>query len=134
MSKKTLRVILFGIVAGITGAFVYHYLKNCKNSSKKFDDFDDLDVSDDGDATVSEKSYITLDGAKAVVADTIDKAKGALDKASKKLHETIKENETSDEDSVEDVTEEIKSEAEESEEISEEDAEGTEEFFDDDEA
>lgn len=88
MAKKTGKVIFWGLVIGATTAGVYHYLQNKGKAAvaEEFDDFDNLEDNADG-KQAKDRNYIplNLDNAKAFVSDTIDKAKEAVAKVSRKL-------------------------------------------------
>lgn len=88
MAKKKGRAILWGLVIGATAAGVYHYLQN-KNKTATADEFDDFNNFEEAgdDTQAKERNYVplNLDNAKAFVSDTIDKAKEAVSKVSRKL-------------------------------------------------
>lgn len=143
MAKKTGKLIFWGLVIGGAAAGVYHYLQNKDKAAECYDEFDDFDnfedVSDNSDSKDRNYVPLNLDSAKAFVNDTLDKAKEAVSKVSKKFQNAedtdvtiIDEDpapvEVTDEEDTKDNT------AEES--ISEDntsDSSTTEDFFDDDE-
>ena len=149
MAKKIGKLLFFGIAAGAAAAGVYHYLQKKDKEAEEFDDFDDLDAFDeDIKSDDKDRSYITLDTAKYLVNDTIDKAKDVISKTSKMIQEKIDEAKSTKADEDEDfdddfdeMVENIKDAApaesnapvsgNEAAEVSED---STEEFFDDDEA
>ncbi len=139
MAKKFGRLVVFGVIAGAAAAGVYHYLQTKDKAPEDFDDFDDLDnfedISDE-DKTNKGRGYITLDNAKVLVNDTIDKAKDVISKASKKIQETFEDasNKNSDNpvEEVVDAEKTAEADTDTSAAASETDAEeSTEEFFDD---
>ncbi|HOO80404.1 MAG TPA: hypothetical protein PLZ77_10965 [Lachnospiraceae bacterium] len=155
MAKKLGRIVLFGLVAGAAAAGVYHYLQNKEAKNEELDDYDDLDNFEDAPAkesTPKNRNYVSLDSCKEFVADTLDKAKDAITKVSKKLQESM-DSEQPEDDSFEILEDgEIKEmPAEDSTEVEKETAKtskkaskakeeeepivngSTEEFFDDDE-
>ncbi len=108
MAKKKGRVILWGLVIGATAAGVYHYLQN-KNKTATADEFDDFDnFEEDGDETqTKDRNYVplNLDNAKAFVSDTIDKAKEAVSKVSRKLQKEDVEDDVIIDDIFDDTNE-----------------------------
>lgn len=88
MAKKSGKVIFWGLVIGAAAAGTYHYLQNKKRAAtaEEFDDFDNFeDAADDTQAKDRHYVPLNLDDAKAFVSSTIDKAKEAVSKVSKKL-------------------------------------------------
>lgn len=88
MAKKSGKVIFWGLVIGAAAAGTYHYLQNKKKAAtaEEFDDFDNFeDAADDTQAKDRHYVPLNLDDAKAFVSSTIDKAKEAVSKVSKKL-------------------------------------------------
>lgn len=88
MAKKTGKVILWGLVIGAATAGAYHYLQNKRKAAtaEEFDDFDNFeDAVDDTQSKNRHYVPLNLDNAKAFVSDTIDKAKEAVSRVSKKL-------------------------------------------------
>ncbi len=88
MAKKSGKVIFWGLVIGAAAAGTYHYLQNKKKAAtaEEFDDFDNFeDAADDTHAKDRHYVPLNLDDAKAFVSSTIDKAKEAVSKVSKKL-------------------------------------------------
>lgn len=85
MAKKTGKVILWGLVIGAATAGAYHYFQN-KEKAATADEFDDFeDAADDTQEKSRQYIPLNLDNAKAFVSDTIDKAKEAVSKVSRKL-------------------------------------------------
>lgn len=88
MAKKTGKMLFWGLVIGAAAAGTYHYLQN-KGKAATADEFDDFDNFDDvmDDTRPKDRHYVplNLDNAKAFVSDTIDKAKEAVSRVSKKL-------------------------------------------------
>lgn len=147
MAKKTGKVIFWGLVIGAASAGVYHYLQNKGKAAvaEEFDDFDNLEDNADGKA--KDRNYIplNLDNAKAFVSDTIDKAKEAVSKVSRKLQ---KEN-TEDDVIIDDIFDDLEdpdakaaesdtghadndaSDTETSNDVSDDSTSTTEDFFDD---
>lgn len=149
MAKKTGKVILWGLVIGAAAAGVYHYLQNKEKSvtADEFDDFDNFE-NDLNQAQAKDRNYIplNLDNAKAFVSDTIDKAKEAVSKVSKKLQKEDVEDDVIIDDIFDDVNESAEnaaktgsdnegradmSNAKASDDASTEDSSTTEDFFDD---
>lgn len=151
MAKKAGKMIFWGLVIGGAAAGVYHYLQNKDKAAECYDDFDDFDNFEDVSDSSGEKdrNYVPLnfDSAKAFVNDTLDKAKEAVSKVSKKFQNAEEDNvkiidedtvpveiivEITDEEDSEDVTEDITAE-ENSSNNNSGDSSTTEDFFDDDE-
>ncbi len=115
MAKKLGRTLLFGALIGAAAVGAYHYLQSKDKDAEEFDDFDDLDDLTEDEAEAS-RNYVKLDSAKDFVTGTVEKAKDAVGKASKKIMETIDEfkaekaDNENDDDSVEDVTDTLDSE------------------------
>lgn len=88
MAKKKGKVIFWGLVIGAAAAGAYHYLQNKEKAAiaEEFDDFDNFE-DDLDDSQTKGRHYVplNLDNAKAFVSNTIDKAKEAVSKVSKKL-------------------------------------------------
>lgn len=147
MAKKAGKMIFWGLVIGGAAAGVYHYLQNKDKAAECYDDFDDFDNFEDVSDSSGEKdrNYVPLnfDSAKAFVNDTIDKAKEAVSKVSKKFQNAEEDSvkiidedtapvEITDEEDSDNITEDITAEENSSNDNSG-DSSTTEDFFDDDE-
>ena len=149
MAKKTGKMIFWGLVIGGAAAGVYHYLQNKDKAAECYDDFDDFDNFEDvsDDSGEKDRNYVPLnfDSAKAFVNDTLDKAKEAVSKVSKKF-QNAEENsvkiidedtapvEITDVEDSENIAEDITAEENPSDDSDNSaDSSTTEDFFDDDE-
>lgn len=148
MAKKTGKVIFWGLVIGAATAGVYHYLQNKEKATvaEEFDDFDNFEDNAGGSQT-KDRNYIplNLDNAKAFVSSTIDKAKEAVSKVSRKLQKEDVEDDVIIDDIFDDLdgsdtkaaetetahTDDDASNAETSDDASDDSASTTEDFFDD---
>ncbi len=92
MAKKSGKVIFWGLIIGAAAAGTYHYLQNKKKAAtaEEFDNFED--AADDTQTKDRHYVPLNLDDAKAFVSSTIDKAKEAVSKVSKKLQKEDVEN------------------------------------------
>ncbi|MDE6713930.1 MAG: hypothetical protein K2K20_09355 [Lachnospiraceae bacterium] len=148
MAKKKGNMILWGLVIGAAAAGAYHYLQN-KQKATVADEFDDFDNFEDAadDTQTKDRHYVplNLDNAKAFVSDTIDKAKEAVSKVSRKLQKEDVEDDVIIDDIFDDLKESEEGTAKEDAEnptadhadsananqAPAEDSSSTEDFFDD---
>lgn len=146
MAKKAGKMIFWGLVIGGAAAGVYHYLQNKDKAAECFEDFDDFDNFEDvgDDSGEKDRNYVPLnfDSAKAFVNDTLDKAKEAVSKVSKKFQNADEDSvkiidedtapvEITNEENSDDIDEDITTEESLSDNSG--DSSTTEDFFDDDE-
>lgn len=138
MAKKSGKVIFWGLMIGAAAAGTYHYLQNKKKAAtaEEFDNFED--AADDTQTKDRHYVPLNLDDAKAFVSSTIDKAKEAVSKVSKKLQKEDTENDViiddifDDSDDTTDETDTADtSAAPASDDAPAKDSSTTEDFFDD---
>lgn len=108
MAKKSGKVIFWGLMIGAAAAGTYHYLQNKKKAAtaEEFDDFDNFEDADDTQAKSRHYVPLNLDDARAFVSSTIDKAKEAVSKVSKKLQKENIEDDVIIDDIFDDSVEE----------------------------
>ncbi len=108
MAKKSGKVIFWGLMIGAAAAGTYHYLQNKKKSAtaEEFDDFDNFEDADDTQSKGRHYVPLNLDDARAFVSSTIDKAKEAVSKVSKKLQKEDIEDDVIIDDIFDDSVEE----------------------------